>query len=107
MSPKVTIRNAWTTNEQENPSKCQKVPTIEAKSFSGTLVEVDSLQQVRWRIFLHWSHRISPSSTQMIEADQNFKLSIIKRRWEDQLRLKHDDFESECDLYMACLIRQK
>ncbi|CAF1628507.1 unnamed protein product [Rotaria magnacalcarata] len=68
MSPKVTIRNAWTTNEQENPSKCQKVPTIEAKSFSGTLVEVDSLQQVRWRIFLHWSHRISPSSTQMIEA---------------------------------------
>ncbi|CAM4812477.1 unnamed protein product [Rotaria magnacalcarata] len=39
--------------------------------------------------------------------DRNFKLSIIKRCWEDQLRLKHDDFESECDLYMACLILQK
>ncbi|CAF2210550.1 unnamed protein product [Rotaria magnacalcarata] len=39
--------------------------------------------------------------------DQNFKLSIIKRCWEDQLRLKHDDFLSECDLYMACLILQK
>ncbi|CAF2117534.1 unnamed protein product [Rotaria magnacalcarata] len=38
---------------------------------------------------------------------QNFKLPIIKRCWEDQLRLKHDDFESECDLYTACLILQK
>ncbi|CAF1122884.1 unnamed protein product [Adineta steineri] len=39
--------------------------------------------------------------------DQKFKLSIIKRCWEDQLRLKQDDFESECDLYIACLIHQK
>ncbi len=55
--------------------------------------------------------------------DQNFKLSIIKRCWEDQLVLKRkrkqievfffyiffteDDFASECDLYMACLILQK
>ncbi|UJR15695.1 hypothetical protein I4U23_002629 [Adineta vaga] len=39
--------------------------------------------------------------------DQNFKLSIIKRCWEDQLRLKQDDFTSECDLYMACSILQK
>ncbi|CAF1268054.1 unnamed protein product [Rotaria sordida] len=39
--------------------------------------------------------------------DQNFKLSIIKRCWEDQLRIKHDDFVSECDLYIACLILQK
>ncbi|CAF1230151.1 unnamed protein product [Rotaria magnacalcarata] len=38
---------------------------------------------------------------------QNFELSIIKRCWEDQLRLKHDDFVSESDLYMACLILQK
>ncbi|CAM4941620.1 unnamed protein product [Rotaria socialis] len=38
---------------------------------------------------------------------QNFKLSIIKRCWEDQLRLKHDDFVSESDLYMACLILQR
>jgi baculoviral IAP repeat-containing protein 2/3 len=39
--------------------------------------------------------------------DQNFKLSIIKRCWEDQLRLKQDDFVSECDLFVACLILQK
>ncbi|CAF0754876.1 unnamed protein product [Adineta ricciae] len=38
---------------------------------------------------------------------QNFKLSIIKRCWEDQLRLKRDDFVSDCDLYIACLVLQK
>ncbi|CAF4864430.1 unnamed protein product [Rotaria sp. Silwood1] len=38
---------------------------------------------------------------------QNFKLSIIKRCWEDQLRIKHDDFVSDCDLYIACLILRK
>lgn len=37
----------------------------------------------------------------------NFKLSIIKRCWEDQLRLKHDDFVSDCDLFIACTILQK
>ncbi|CAF0941047.1 unnamed protein product [Rotaria sordida] len=39
--------------------------------------------------------------------DQNFKLSTIKRCWEDQLRIKHDDFLSNGDLYVACLILQK
>ncbi|CAF1197190.1 unnamed protein product [Rotaria sp. Silwood1] len=39
--------------------------------------------------------------------DQNFKLSIIKRCWKDQLRIKHDDFVSDCDLYIACLILRK
>ncbi|CAF1528911.1 unnamed protein product, partial [Adineta steineri] len=39
--------------------------------------------------------------------DQKFALSIIKRCWEDQLQLKQDDFISECDLYIACLILQK
>ncbi|CAF4194835.1 unnamed protein product, partial [Adineta steineri] len=39
--------------------------------------------------------------------DQKFKLSIIQKCWEDQLRLKQDDFISECDLYIACLILQK
>ncbi|CAF1407773.1 unnamed protein product [Rotaria sordida] len=39
--------------------------------------------------------------------DQNFKLSIIKRCWEDQLRIKGDDFASDRDLYIACLIHQK
>ncbi|CAF1538318.1 unnamed protein product, partial [Rotaria sordida] len=39
--------------------------------------------------------------------DQNFQLSIIKRCWEDQLRIKRDDFVSDTDLYVACLILRK
>ncbi|CAF2615572.1 unnamed protein product [Rotaria sp. Silwood2] len=39
--------------------------------------------------------------------DQNFKLSIIKRCWEDQLRLKKEDFETDSDLWIACTILQK
>ncbi|CAF1009867.1 unnamed protein product [Didymodactylos carnosus] len=36
-----------------------------------------------------------------------FKLSIIKRVYEDQLRLKLDDFETDGDMHMACVILQK
>ncbi|CAF5123208.1 unnamed protein product, partial [Rotaria sp. Silwood1] len=39
--------------------------------------------------------------------DQNFQLSIIKRCWEDQLQIKCDDFVSDNDLYVACLILRK
>ncbi|CAF4301553.1 unnamed protein product, partial [Adineta steineri] len=46
-----------------------------------------------------------PSSRSML--DQNFKLSIVKRCWEDQLRLKRDDFVSDADLFVACKILQK
>ncbi|CAF0969947.1 unnamed protein product [Adineta steineri] len=38
---------------------------------------------------------------------KEFKLSIIKRCWEDQLRLKRDDFVTDSDLRMACKILQK
>ncbi|CAF0949526.1 unnamed protein product [Adineta steineri] len=38
---------------------------------------------------------------------KEFKLSIIKRCWEDQLRLKRDDFLTDSDLRMACKILQK
>jgi len=70
------------------------------------------------RLDLHSSQRL---------LDQPFKLSIIKRCWEDQLRLKRqliytylsninliiffsylgDDFKTDTDLYIACLILQK
>ncbi|CAF1321524.1 unnamed protein product [Didymodactylos carnosus] len=46
----------------------------------------------------------SPVSQRLLTK---FKLSIIKRCYEDQLRLKQDDFLSDSDLYMACLILQK
>ncbi|UJR11306.1 hypothetical protein I4U23_015487 [Adineta vaga] len=36
-----------------------------------------------------------------------FKLSIIKRCWEDQLRIKKEDYVSEIDLYIACVILQR
>ncbi|CAF1023344.1 unnamed protein product [Didymodactylos carnosus] len=36
-----------------------------------------------------------------------FRMSIIKRCYEDQLRLKLDDFSTDSDLYLACLILQK
>ncbi|CAF0910069.1 unnamed protein product [Adineta steineri] len=37
----------------------------------------------------------------------NFKASIVKRCWEDQLRLKRDDFVSDYDLWISCTILQK
>ncbi|CAF1182772.1 unnamed protein product, partial [Didymodactylos carnosus] len=46
-----------------------------------------------------------PASQHLL--NKNVKLSIIKRCYEDQLRLKHDDFVSDCDLMMACTILQK
>ncbi|CAF1080286.1 unnamed protein product [Rotaria sp. Silwood1] len=52
------------------------------------------------------SARLDLSMSQRL-LDQNFKLSIIKRCWEDQLRIKHDDFVSDCDLYVACVILRK
>ncbi|CAF3720685.1 unnamed protein product [Rotaria sp. Silwood1] len=50
--------------------------------------------------------RLDLSMSQRL-LDQNFKLSIIKRCWEDQLRIKRDDFVSDCELYVACLILRK
>ncbi|CAF3641548.1 unnamed protein product [Rotaria sp. Silwood1] len=38
---------------------------------------------------------------------EKFSLSIIRRCWEDQLRLQGDDFVSDNDLKIACTILQK
>lgn len=46
-----------------------------------------------------------PVSQRLLSA--GYKLSIIKRCWEDQLRLKRDDFMSDSDLFIACLILKK
>ncbi|CAF2473108.1 unnamed protein product [Rotaria sp. Silwood2] len=63
-----TVRNTSILNEQENPSKRQKVETMHLESLSHTLLETVSLQQVRRRTFSHWSHRTIPLSVQMIDA---------------------------------------
>ncbi|CAF4757133.1 unnamed protein product, partial [Rotaria sp. Silwood2] len=41
---------------------------MDFQSVSNTLIETNSLQQVRRRTFSHWPHRTVPSSAQMIEA---------------------------------------
>ena len=38
---------------------------------------------------------------------EKYALSIIKRCIEDQLRMNHDDFQSDNDLTMACFVLQK
>lgn len=39
--------------------------------------------------------------------NRNYKLSVIKRCYEDQLRIKRDDFVSDCDLFIAVIILDK
>ncbi|UJR30931.1 hypothetical protein I4U23_018443 [Adineta vaga] len=43
-----------------------------------------------------------PISRSLIK--QGLNPSIIKRCWQDQLRLKHEDFTDGCDLFVACMI---
>ncbi|CAM4843224.1 unnamed protein product [Rotaria magnacalcarata] len=50
--------------------------------------------------------RLDLSSSQRL-LNQKFKLSVIKRCWEDQLQLKIDDFVSDSDLLISCIILQK
>ncbi|CAF3384923.1 unnamed protein product [Rotaria sp. Silwood1] len=77
------------TNDNSSVSNHQQLQTIDEKLLA---------RLVAARLDLPISQRL---------LDQNFKLSIIKRCWEDQLQLKHDDFVSDCDLFIACVILQK
>ncbi|CAF1481102.1 unnamed protein product [Rotaria sp. Silwood1] len=62
------VRKRSISNEQENPSKRQKIEPMDSESSSHTLLETDLLQQVRRRTFSHWPHRTIPSSALMIKA---------------------------------------
>jgi hypothetical protein len=62
------VRSASISNELENPSKRQKIETNHEKIQSNSLLETDSIQQIRRRTFSHWPHRTTPSQAQMIEA---------------------------------------
>jgi hypothetical protein len=55
-------------NEHENPSKRQNIETRGSEMSSNTLLETNSIQQVRRHTFFHWPHRDTPSNKQMIEA---------------------------------------
>ncbi|CAF0942686.1 unnamed protein product [Rotaria sordida] len=67
-SPTTTTQNSSISTAEENTSKRQKIETMNFQSVSNTLLETDSIQQVRRRTFSHWPHRTVPSSAQMIEA---------------------------------------
>jgi hypothetical protein len=56
------------TNDDENPSKRQKIEATQELGQSNILTEIDKLKQIRKRTFSHWPHRTSPSSSQMVEA---------------------------------------
>ena len=64
----IRMRNASTSDEQENPTKRQKIDSTYFKFESDTLIEVKILQQARKRTFSHWSLRTIPSIAQMTEA---------------------------------------
>ncbi|CAF0849178.1 unnamed protein product [Rotaria sp. Silwood1] len=70
-------------------TKSQQISTLDDRTLSRLVAD---------RLDLTISKRL---------LNQNFKLSIIKRCWENQLKIKGDDFVSEYDLYIACLILQK
>jgi hypothetical protein len=62
------IQTTSISNNIEQPLKRLKTDATVTRSLPNTLVEVDSLKQVRKRTFSHWPHRSSPSASQMIEA---------------------------------------
>ena len=63
-----TVRSASVSNEQENPSKRQKVEPNSRLCIINSLLEANQLQNVRKRTYSHWPHRTFPSKAQMIEA---------------------------------------
>ncbi|CAF0949907.1 unnamed protein product [Adineta ricciae] len=78
---------------QETTTATAPVNTSSETLDSGVLERL-----VAARLDLPYSRRL---------LDQNFRLSIIKRCWEDQLLFKGDDFHTETDLFVACMILQK
>ncbi|CAF2836913.1 unnamed protein product [Rotaria sp. Silwood2] len=70
---------------------------------NGNLLVLNQLQVNDSNILSRFvAARLDLSSSQNL-LDQNFKLSVIKRCWEDQLQLKSND----ADLLVACTILQK
>ncbi|CAF0836428.1 unnamed protein product [Adineta ricciae] len=76
-------------NNPMNNTRDEIQPTLDASRIS---------RLVAARLDLSWSQYL---------LDQNFKLSIIRRCWEDQLQLKQDDFPESVNLFIACMILLK
>jgi len=112
------IQSTLTSNDEERASKRQKIETTQENSRLQTLVEVESLKQVRKRTFSHWPHQTSPSNTQMIEAgffncnvgDRVICLycNLICQQWvpnADDPWEVHRTFSPKCPYVIAMLIR--
>ncbi|CAF0933130.1 unnamed protein product [Adineta steineri] len=108
-----TSRSAYTEMSKQSQQEHVKGNGLKEKTSNGIssnstltinsqrlLIPDDSTlnQLVRKRLDLPISQHL---------LDKKFELSVIQRCWEDQLRLKQEDFISGCDLYIAYLILQK
>ncbi|CAF0794885.1 unnamed protein product [Rotaria sp. Silwood1] len=122
MSVSSTMNLLSTTSaskDDENPSERQKLEAAQQISEPCRLVEIDTLKQIRKRIFSHWPHRTSPSSAQMIEAGFfgcNFEdrviclyCNIICQQWthKDDPFEVHKTLSSKCPYVIAMLKRQQ
>ncbi|CAF0798928.1 unnamed protein product, partial [Didymodactylos carnosus] len=101
----LALRRSTNSQEQQIPMKVSfslsSVNSTVLNNFSSNLLSIPDESMlsrfVAARLDLPVSQRLL----------HKFRLSIIKRCYEDQLRLMLDDFVSDSDLYMACLILQK
>ncbi|CAF4731992.1 unnamed protein product, partial [Rotaria socialis] len=90
-------------NESKDRTVRNDVPNTNAPSLPPTTDSPQLLISNARTLWKFVTARLDLPISQRL-LDQNFKLSIIERCWQDQLRFKNDDFESECDLHMVCLI---
>ncbi|CAF0818435.1 unnamed protein product [Didymodactylos carnosus] len=97
----VSLREVFTSNNDENLNNTNHSSTISSLPNNRQLAITDANTLSRLV-----AARLDLSVSQTL-LSKNFKLSVIKRCYEDQLRLKHDDFASDCDLLLACTILQK
>ncbi|CAF2624666.1 unnamed protein product [Rotaria sp. Silwood2] len=95
-----TTSNLTTSDgaEEGQPVKRQKIEKTTISSGPLSLKETNSLRCARRRTFSHWPHQRSPSAIQMIEA--GFFCCNVGDR------VIYNDFVSDCDLFVACLILQ-
>jgi hypothetical protein len=106
-----------TSIDKQKPS--ERLQTNVNISFN-TLVEIDTLKQVRRRTFSHWPHRTSPSTSQMIDAgffscnvgDRVICIycNIICQQWtpnSDDPCQVHKTLSPKCPYVMAMLNRSQ
>lgn len=91
----LSINNRWRANNSESRSSVAAL-TINRQLRIRDENTLDRLVAARLNL---------PISQRLLS--RSFNLSVIKRCWEDQLRIKEVDFASEDDLHTACTILQR